>query len=182
MGELTWFQLRSLRKYTFSLPFFCHEKFISLIRRLYKGCDYPAEPYRWIIRYPAEPVQGVPQDYSLSSRTIPVSMFHRITYYLEEEVISSNVLLMVTQVDSGRESQINSRLKMVFSDFHTVVFRCMKLYCPTSTKQKIRLPVEMWCLCRLHIVRTTNFLNLLTFRRANSGTLRRPSRGRGIFC
>ena len=34
--ELTWFQLRSLWKHSFSLPFFCYEKIISLIRRLYK--------------------------------------------------------------------------------------------------------------------------------------------------
>ena len=83
------------------------------------------------------------------------------------------------EVNSERESQITSRLKTVFSDFHTVVFRCMKLFCPNSTKQKVRLPLEIWCLCRLHIVRTTNFLNLLTLRRATSEISRRPSRGRG---
>ena len=33
------------------------------------GCDYPAEPFRRIIRYPAEPVQGVPPDYLLSGGT-----------------------------------------------------------------------------------------------------------------
>ena len=45
--------------------------------------------FRRIIRYPAEPVQGVPPDYLLSGGTIPVSRFRRIICYPEEQVFYS---------------------------------------------------------------------------------------------
>ena len=65
---------------------------------LYKGCDYPveplrriirypAEPFRRIIRYPAEPVQEIPPDYLLSGGTIAMSEFRRFIRYPVERFL-----------------------------------------------------------------------------------------------
>ena len=73
---------------------------------LYKGCDYPveplrriirypAEPFRRIIRYPAEPVQGVPPDYLLFGGTIAMSGFPRDICYPAERFIVITLSLLL---------------------------------------------------------------------------------------
>ena len=57
-------------------------KFVLII-----GCDYPAVPFRRIIRYPAEPVQEVPPDYLLSGGTIAMSGFRWIIRYPAERFL-----------------------------------------------------------------------------------------------